>query len=145
MRQGQKRDFARKLRRGMTDAEQCLWRILRKRQIDGHRFRRQCPIDRFVVDFACLESALIVEVDGGQHAESSQDRARDACLVRLGYRVLRFWNNDVLENSEGVYDMIRIALSDSPHPGLPPHAGEGEEQADHRLQPSPASDWRGKP
>jgi very-short-patch-repair endonuclease len=144
MRQGQKRDFARKLRRGMTDAERCLWRILRKRQIDGHRFRRQCPIDRFVVDFACLEKALIVEVDGGQHAGSSQDHVRDACLAGLGYRVMRFWDNDVLENIEGVYDMIRIALSDSPHPDLPPHAGEGEAQADHRLQPSPASDLKEK-
>ena len=145
MRQGQKRDFARKLRGEMTDAEQCLWRILRKRQIDGHRFRRQCPIDRFVVDFACLEKALIIEVDGGQHAGSSQDRLRDDCLVKLGYRVLRFWNNDVLQNIVGVHDMIRIALSDSPHPGLPPHAGEGEAQVGHRLQPPHASDWKEKP
>ena len=62
------------------------------------------------------------------------DQADHLGTVSLGYRVLRFWNNDVLENSEGVYGMIQIALSDSPHPDLPPHAGEGEEQADHRLQ-----------
>ncbi len=129
MREGQKRDFARHLRRNMTDAESHLCKLLRRRQL-GARFRRQCPIDRYVVDFVCLRRKLIVEVDGGQHAELRQDRIRDACLERLGYRVLRFWNNDVLENSEGVYGMIQIALSDSPHPDLPPHAGEGEELSD---------------
>lgn len=144
MREGQKRDFARHLRRNMTDAESHLWKLLRRQQL-GERFRRQCPIDRYVVDFVCLRRKLIVEVDGGQDAESSQDRVRDACLVKLGYRVLRFWNNDVLENSEGVYGMIQIALSDSPHPDLPPQAGEGEEQVDHRLQPPHASDRKEKP
>ena len=126
MREGQKRDFARHLRRNMTDAESHLWKLLRRQQL-GERFRRQCPIDRYVVDFVCLRRKLIVEVDGGHHAESSQDRVRDACLTKLGYRVLRFWNNDVLENSEGVYGMIHAALSERPHPDLPPHAGEGEQ------------------
>ena len=144
MREGQKRDFARHLRRNMTDAESHLWKLLRRQQL-GERFRRQCPIDRYVVDFVCLRRKLIVEVDGGQHAGSSQDRVRDDCLAKLGYRVLRFWNNDVLENSEGVYGMIQIALSDSPHPGLPPHAGEGEEQADHRLKQPHSSDRKEKP
>lgn len=129
MREGQKRDFARHLRRNMADAESHLWKLLRRQQL-GERFRRQCPIDRYVVDFVCLRRKLIVEVDGGQHAESSQDRVRDACLAKLGFRVLRFWNNDVLENSEGVYSAIQIALSDSPHPGLPPRAGEGEQLSD---------------
>lgn len=113
----------------MADAESHLWKLLRRQQL-GERFRRQCPIDRYVVDFVCLRRKLIVEVDGGQHAESSQDRVRDACLAKLGFRVLRFWNNDVLENSEGVYSAIQIALSDSPHPGLPPRAGEGEQLSD---------------
>ena len=126
MRHGQKRDFARKLRREMTDAERVLWRYLRKKQVDGHRFRRQCPIDRFVVDFACLDRALIVEVDGGQHADFAQDRTRDARLGKLGFRVLRFWNNDVLENIDGVYGVILASLSESPHPSLPPQAEEGE-------------------
>lgn len=138
MREGQKRNFARHLRRNMTDAESHLWKLLRRQQL-GERFRRQCPIDRFVVDFVCLRRKLIVEVDGGHHAESSQDRIRDACLMKLGYRVLGFWNNDVLENSEGVYGMIQIALS-APHPDLPPRAGEGEEQADYRLQQPHACD-----
>ena len=129
MREGQKRDFARHLRRNMTDAESHLWKLLRRQQL-GERFRRQCPIDRYVVDFVCLRRKLIVEVDGGQHAGSSQDRVRDACLTKLGYRVLRFWNNDVLENSEGVYGMIHAALSERPHPDLPPHAGEGEQLSD---------------
>lgn len=144
MREAQKRDFARHLRRNMTDAESHLWKILRRKQL-GERFRRQCPIDRYVVDFACLRRKLVVEVDGGQHAGSVRDRMRDACLVRLGYRVLRFWNNDVIENSEGVYSMIQIVLSECPHPGLPPHAGEGEEQAVHRLQQPHASDRKEKP
>jgi very-short-patch-repair endonuclease len=144
MREGQKRDFARHVRRNMTDAESHLWKLLRRQQL-GERFRRQCPIDRYVVDFVCLRRKLIVEVDGDQHAGSSQDRVRDDCLVKFGYRVLRFWNNDVLENSEGVYGMIQIALSDSPHPDLPPQAGEGEEQVDHRLQPPHASDRKEKP
>ncbi|MES2671179.1 MAG: DUF559 domain-containing protein [Pseudomonadota bacterium] len=139
MRKGQKRDFARHLRRNMTDAESHLWKLLRRQRL-GERFRRQCPIDRYVVDFVCLGRKLIVEVD-----ESSQDRVRDACLAKLGFRVLRFWNNDVLENSEGVYGMIHAALSERPHPGLPPHAGEGEEQVDHRLKPPHASDRKEKP
>ncbi len=129
MREGQKRDFARHLRRNMTDAESHLWKLLRRRQL-GERFRRQCPIDRYVVDFVCLRRRLIVEVDGGQHARSSQDLVRDICLAKLGFRVLSFWNNDVLENSEGVYSAIQIALSDSPHPDLPSRAGEGEQLSD---------------
>jgi very-short-patch-repair endonuclease len=121
-----------------------LWKLLRRHQL-GERFRRQCPIDRYVVDFVCLRRKLIVEIDGGQHAGSSQDRVRDACLERLGFRVLRFWNNEVLENSEGVYGMIQVALSDSPHPDLPPRAWEGEEQADHRLQEPHACYRKEKP
>ncbi len=144
MREGQKRDFARELRRNMTDAESHLWKLLRRRQL-GERFRRQCPIDRYVVDFVCLRRKLVVEVDGGHHAESSQDRIRDACLMKLGYRVLRFWNNDVLENSEGVYGMIQASLANCPHPDLPPRAGEGEELADHRLQEPHACYLKEKP
>ena len=96
----------------MTDAEQALWRSLRDRQVDGYRFRRQVPIGRYIVDFACLEKGLIVEVDGGQHAiNQDDDKTRDAWLEKEGYRVLRFWNNEVLGNREGVLVRISEALA----------------------------------
>ena len=98
---------ARNLRREMTDAEQLLWRHLRRRQIKGQKFRRQHPLGRYIVDFACLEARLIVEVNGGQHADrEGQDAARTAWLEQKGYRVLRFWNNDVLGNLEAVLQVI---------------------------------------
>ena len=74
------------------------------------KFRRQHVIDPYIVDFACLERSLIIEADGGQHADNLSDRQRDAYLARLGFRVLRFWNNDVLENASGVFEMIYAAL-----------------------------------
>jgi len=94
----------------MTDAERALWRSLRQRQADGHRFRRQVPIDRYIVDFACLEARLIIEVDGGQHSGSTTDTTRDAYLRAQGFQGLRFWNNDVLANREGVFRTITEAL-----------------------------------
>jgi very-short-patch-repair endonuclease len=132
MREGQKLDFASRLRREMTDTERMLWRSLRHRQLAGHRFRRQCPISPFIADFVCIERRLIVEVDGGQHAHSARDVERDAHLGKLGFRALRFWNNEVLEQIEGVCDMILESLSAIPHPGLPPRAGEGEVQVGHK-------------
>ena len=102
---------ARSLRKSTTDAERKLWSVLRRHQIDGHRFRRQHPIGVYVVDFVCLAEKLVIEVDGGQHAESvSKDDARTAWLGSRGYRVLRFWNNDVLGNTAGVAEDIRAAL-----------------------------------
>lgn len=86
----------------MTDAEHRLWSLLRARQLNGHKFRRQHPVGSFVLDFACLEQKLAVEVDGGQHADSEQDRQRTAWLEAQGWRVIRFWNNEVLSNPEGV-------------------------------------------
>ncbi|MEN4904766.1 endonuclease domain-containing protein [Luteimonas sp. TWI1416] len=117
MRQGAKRDLARRLRQTMTDAERALWRHLRMRQMAGARFRRQHPIGPYVVDFVCLAQGLVIEVDGGQHAESTSDAARDAFLRAQGYRVLRFWNHDVLGNPEGVWLRIRQALSEEGMPG----------------------------
>ena len=93
---------ARQLRKNMTDAERALWRLLRQRQVNGLRFRRQVPIDHYIVDFACLEARLVIEVDGGQPFESQADKTRDAYLRSQGFRVLRFWNNDVLSNQDGV-------------------------------------------
>jgi len=111
MRQGQKRNAARTLRRGMTFAERRLWSILRLRDVDGHRFRRQCPIGPFVVDFACLHARLVIEADGGQHADSMTDAARDAFLRSKGFRVLRFWNHDIVANLEGVRAVIAEHLA----------------------------------
>jgi very-short-patch-repair endonuclease len=115
MRDGQKRDFARQLRSSMSDAESSLWRRLRCRQLVGHRFRRQLPIGPYIVDFACIEAKLIVEVDGGQHGTAT-DGARDAALRSRGFQVVHFWNNDVLGNMEGVCEVILRHLRDA----LPP-------------------------
>jgi very-short-patch-repair endonuclease len=109
-----RRRFARQLRQRMTDAESRLWRHLRRRNIEGFKFRRQHPLGPFVADFVCLEARLIVEVDGGQHGErESYDRRREAWLSEQGYRVLRFWNNDVLCETESVLEVIRDALLDA--------------------------------
>ncbi|HET6619101.1 MAG TPA: endonuclease domain-containing protein [Dongiaceae bacterium] len=101
---------ARKLRRNLTDAERKLWHYLRQRQLGGFHFRKQCPIGPFIADFACLKAKLIVEVDGGQHADNASDQARDARFAAHGYRTLRFWNNDVLQNVEGVFLTITATL-----------------------------------
>ena len=88
--------FARVLRKNPTDAERRLWRHLRRKGLNGLRFRRQAPIGPYIVDFYCEARSLVIEVDGGQHGASA-DAARDAWLVSHGYRVLRFWNNDLLK------------------------------------------------
>jgi very-short-patch-repair endonuclease len=89
-----------------------LWLSLRDRRLDGFKFIRQEAIESFVVDFACREKHLIVEVDGGQHAENPEDLERDRRLSEAGYRVLRFWNNDVLKNKFGVLETILSALNE---------------------------------
>jgi very-short-patch-repair endonuclease len=104
-------EYARRLRRDMTDAERALWRLQRDRRFAGWRFRRQEPINRYIVDFICFEARLVIEVDGGQHAESKTDPARDADLTARGFHVLRLWNNDVLANPDGVYQTIQEALA----------------------------------
>ena len=102
---------ARRLRRKSTDAETKLWFALRDRRLDGHKFIRQDPIGSYIVDFICREKKLVIEVDGGQHSENARDKMRDRNLQREGYRVLRYWNNDVLGNLDGVLSDIRTALS----------------------------------
>jgi very-short-patch-repair endonuclease len=109
--------LARRLRRDSTSAELRLWNQLRSRSIDGQKFVRQQPIGRYVVDFICRERRLIIEVDGGQHAESARDLVRDQWLREHNYRVLRFWNNDIMSNMDGVLKTIAIAL----HADTPPH------------------------
>jgi len=112
---------ARRLRRNATDAELKLWYHLRSRRLDGCKFVHQEPIDPYVVDFVCRERHLIIEVDGGQHAIDARDEARDAFLRFQGYRVLRFWNNDIFLNTTGVLETIARALAAPPplHPDRP--------------------------
>jgi very-short-patch-repair endonuclease len=100
----------RRLRSQSTEAELKLWLSLRDRRLLGFKFVRQEAIELYVVDFVCRDRRLIVEVDGGQHADNSSDRERDRVLAAAGYRVLRFWNNDVLKNRDGVLQVITEAL-----------------------------------
>jgi len=109
--------IARKLRNNPTEAERRLWSRLRRKQTDGHRFRRQVPLGPYVADFVCFDARLIVEADGGQHADRvAHDSERTVWLEAQGYRVLRFWNNDVLSNTDGVIESIRVALGIHPPP-----------------------------
>jgi very-short-patch-repair endonuclease len=100
---------ARKLRRNSTDAENRLWYHLRGRRFQGAKFMRQFPIGGFVADFACRDTHLAIELDGGQHSPE-QDRPRTEIIEAFGYRLIRFWNNDVLENTEGVLEALRQEL-----------------------------------
>ena len=107
-----KRSFARALRREMTEAEGKLWSELRDRRLDQIKFRRQVPVGKYAADFACLEAGLIVEIDGSQHAESDSDRVRGVELKARGFRVLRFWNDDVLKDVNAVCDTIIAYVRD---------------------------------
>jgi len=107
-----KNRFARTLRSNATDAERRLWQVLRNRRLDGIKFRRQAAIGPFVVDFLCVTSRLVIEIDGGQHvADQLADKARTEYLESKGFRVVRFWNHDLLQNLEGVLSEIRRALA----------------------------------
>src|SRR5262245_8219905 len=98
---------ARKLRRNLTDAERFLWRHLRLRQLNGHRFLRQRPVGPYVLDFVCVEKRLVIEVDGGQHNDpNSHDRQRDEWLRKQGFVILRFWNDEVLKQIGPVKEAI---------------------------------------
>ena len=113
--------IARKLRSNLTDAEKLLWKHLRLRQLHGYKFRRQFPLGSYVVDFICLEARLVIEVDGGQHVERSvQDERRTEWLRQQGFTVLRFWNNQVLQETEAVKAVISEALCLLPLPPPPP-------------------------
>jgi very-short-patch-repair endonuclease len=101
----------RQLRTNATDAETKLWFAVRDRRLAGFKFVRQKSIGPYVVDFLCRDRNLIVEVDGGQHAESESDQVRDAYLTSQGYRVLRFWNSDVLGNIDGVLETVLASLN----------------------------------
>lgn len=126
-----------RMRKDPTEAEKPIWQKIRNRQINGHKFRRQHPLDGYIPDFVCFEPKAIIEIDGGQHNESVPDAKRDAYFEAQGFKVLRFWNHDVLENIEGVAEAIRSSLP--PHPSraargpLPSPAASGGEGDDEGV------------
>jgi very-short-patch-repair endonuclease len=118
---------ARDLRKNLTNAERILWNQLRLKQVGGHKYRRQHPLGNYIVDFVCLEKRLVIELDGGQHAEQSlYDENREAWIISQGYQVLRFWNNQIFNELDAVKQTIYKNLN-APHPSLPPQRGEGWE------------------
>lgn len=126
---------ARRMRRNPTEAESRLWKILRGKRLDGFKFKRQQPLGGYIVDFVNFECRVIIEADGSQHAESVQDEVRDSWLSDQGFRVLRFWNSDILARSDEVANAILHALLDvsPPLPNPSPARGEG-------LIPRPVDD-----
>ncbi len=123
------RQRAKAMRSAPTDAEQKLWTILRAKRLADYKFKRQVPIDHYIADFVCLRRRVVVEADGGQHG-ASLDATRDAYLRSQGFRILRFWNNDILTNEEGVSRQIFDAL-ESPLPNPSPAEGRGAKGASH--------------
>ncbi|QAY79378.1 endonuclease domain-containing protein [Sphingosinicella sp. BN140058] len=120
---------AQQLRRTATEAEQKLWTGLRQRQLGGFKFSRQMPIGPFICEFLCRETRLVIEVDGGQHDDqAAADASSTRYLVSKGSRVIRFWNHDVLGNTDGVLSVILEALTSAPPP-TPPASGRGAETA----------------
>jgi very-short-patch-repair endonuclease len=131
---------AARLRREMTDAERALWFKLRNRRLQGFKFKSQWTLGPYVADFCCLEARLVVEADGGQHNEK-RDARRTAWLKQQGFRVIRFWNNDVLTNLDGVLEVILETLKkeekeQDPHPNPLPQAGEGDSRPRSRSGPA---------
>jgi len=127
---------AKSLRTSMTDAEQRLWYRLRAHRLKGIKFKRQAVIGHYIADFACFERKLIIEVDGGQHEGKVSDIARDHWFTQQGFRVMRFWNNEVLQNTDAVIGRILEVIDDpaDPSPGTPPRGappsptrGEGKD------------------
>ncbi len=120
------RDRAKAMRSAPTEAEHRLWQILRAKRLAGYKFRRQMPLDHYIVDFVCLAHRLVIEADGGQHSQES-DACRDAYIRSQDFRILRFWNDEIFTNEDGVTTAILNALSTP----LPPTAAR-------RAPPSPA-------
>ncbi len=104
------RQHARSLRRGQTDAEAAMWRLLRNRRFSSFKFRRQVPFKNYILDFVCFEPRIVVEIDGSQHLDSRTDKVRDAILAREGF-VVRYWNNDVLQDTEAVSESLFALLA----------------------------------
>ena len=106
------RNFAKKMRREPTDAEAAMWRLLRDRRLALFKFRRQVPFQNFILDFVCFERRIVIEIDGSQHASSSRDTAREAALMAEGFRIARYWNNDVLLKATSVLEDILAKLAE---------------------------------
>lgn len=123
---------ARELRRNQTDAERLMWRLLRGRQMGGFKFRRQKPIGAYILDFYCPQKKLAIELDGGGHAEKEQalyDAQRSAYLKKAGIQVLRFWNHQVLQETEAVLQKIWNTLHRPPSPHPSPASGRGSDDS----------------
>jgi len=126
-------EVAKDLRKSMTDAERVLWLRLKAKQLGELKFRRQEQIGRFIADFVCFERGIIIEADGGQHAiEREKDEERTQWLKSQGFTVLRFWNNDILTNIEGVMEAIRFACMEAPSPRPSPTKERGSEVKAYR-------------
>ena len=123
------RDRAKAMRTAPTEAEHRLWQILRAKRLAGYKFKRQMPLDHYIVDFVCLAHRLVIEADGGQHSQEA-DARRDAYIRSQGFRILRFWNDEILTNEDGVTTAILDALS-TPLPNPSPARGEGLEGTLH--------------
>lgn len=124
--------IAKTLRKRLTDTEQVLWKYLRANQVEGLKFRRQEPIGNYIVDFICYEKRIIIEVDGGQHSVNKEkDNKRDKWFKEQGFKVLRFWDNEVLTNIEGVLEVLRNNCLNHP-PLNPSHQGRGNYCSSHR-------------
>jgi very-short-patch-repair endonuclease len=134
--------YARMLRQRQTVVERMLWRRLQDRHLAGFKFRRQVPLGPYVADFVCFEARLVIEVDRGQHAMSPADVHRDRWFAAQGFRLLRFWNNEVLDNLDGVLQTIADALASQPPHQDPLPQGEGElSRGGAACSPSP---WTGE-
>ncbi|MBH5401581.1 endonuclease domain-containing protein [Bradyrhizobium sp. CNPSo 4010] len=105
------RQFAKKMRHEPTDAEAAMWRLLRDRRLAAYKFRRQVPLENYILDFVCFENRLGIEIDGSQHAESRRDAIRDAVLSAQGFSIARYWNNDVLQQPTSVLEDILAKLA----------------------------------
>lgn len=117
-------DFARALRKRSTDAENLLWKHVRAKRLEGLKFRRQEPIGEYIVDFVCHEKKVIIELDGGQHSiDRKKDKERDRWLSGEGFKVLRFWNNDILRQIREILEIIIKECVESPSPPSPPIKG----------------------
>jgi very-short-patch-repair endonuclease len=116
--------FVKSLRKRSTDAESLLWKHLRAKRLKGLKFRRQEPIGKYIADFVCYEKQIIIEVDGGQHSiDKDRDNERDIWFKGEGFKVLRFWNNEVLNDTEAVLTAIMMSCLESPSPSSPPIDG----------------------
>lgn len=122
--------FSKVLRGQMTDAEQKLWMHLRAGRLAGHKFKRQQPLGSYIADFVCFEARLIVELDGSQHLDSPRDAVRDAWLLANDFRVLRFWNDQALKETDAVLETILRAVEEKrPSPLAPPPRGGGNNRS----------------